>query len=131
MTSLQGWQYETLSEGHLLPDVQVSTWDGQNNENSCEKYILLYQYGVGPKFACNTTCMLLRTDSFKFWIVSSGTVYHPSQHLLVAWQMMEKGILLLILLYHTDHSGLMILKFGDYAGQSRCWSTSSCSSKED
>jgi len=45
--------------------------------------------------------------------------------------MMEERMLLFTLLYQSDHSGSMTLKSGDYAGQGRCWSASSCSSKKD
>jgi len=41
------------------------------------------------------------------------------------------GNLLLTLLSKTDHSGWMIFKSGDCAGQERCWSASSCSSNQE
>jgi len=90
------------------------------------RYIYLLKYGVGSTFACNTACILLGMDSYKFWIVASGMLYR------CRWRTSSScltddvgGNLILTLLSKTDHSVLMILKSGDCVGQERCWSASS------
>ena len=52
------------------------------------------------------------------------------ERLTVAWEMMEEGICFSPYTT-TDHSGSMIFKSGDYAGQERCWSAPSCFSNLD
>ena len=65
-------------------------------------------------------------DSCKFWIVSSGILYHSSSSCLGD----DEGNLLLTLLSKTDHSGSIIFRLGECASQRR-WSASSCSSNQD
>jgi hypothetical protein len=102
---------------------------GQNNGNSCERYTFLYQYGVVPPFACNTAYILLGIDSYTFWIVSSGILYYLYWRTSSSY--LSGGVnLLLTLLSKSGHSGSMIFKDGDYAGQGRCWSASSCFSNQ-
>jgi hypothetical protein len=68
----------------------------------------------------------------KFWIVSSGIMFHSSWR--TTYSCLRDGgggNLLLTLLCKTDHTCLMIFKSGNCAGQGRCWSASSCSSNQD
>jgi len=63
----------------------------------------------------------------KFWIVSSGILYHASSSRLRD----NRGNLLLTLLSKTDLSGSLIFKLGKCASQ-RCWSAAySWSSNKD
>jgi hypothetical protein len=106
------------------------TEDGQNNENSCEWYTFLINMAGSP-FTFNTAGILLGVDSCKFWKVFSGILYHSSRTTFSSCLRDGGGYLLLTLHSKTDHSGLMILKFGDNAGKGRCWNLSSCSSNQD
>jgi len=48
---------------------------------------------INTPFACNTVCILLGTDSRRFWIIRCGILYRSSWRTpLVAGEMMEERI---------------------------------------
>jgi hypothetical protein len=70
--------------------------------------------------------------SYKFWTVSSGILYHYSWRTSSScFRDVGDGNLFLTLVSKTDHSGSIILKSRDSAGQVSCWSSPSCSSNYD
>ena len=108
------------------------TGDGQNNGNICKRDTFLYSHRFGPPFACNTSCIFLGIDSYKFCIISSAILYHSSWRTSYSCLTDDGGgNLLLTLLSESDNSGLLIFMSGNCAGQGRCWSPSSCSWNQD
>jgi hypothetical protein len=104
----------------------TDTGDGQNNGNSCEIFLLIWSSVI---IYLHTTCILLGTDSYKFWIVSSALLYRSSWGTSSSCVRDEEGEnLLLTVLSETGHSVSMIYKPGECAGQESCRSESSCSS---
>jgi hypothetical protein len=72
-------------------------------------------------FACNTACILTGKYSCKFLVVSNGILYHSSRGTSSSCLRDDGGDnLILTLLSKTDHSGLMLVKSGNCAGQRRC-----------
>jgi hypothetical protein len=95
-------------------------------------YTFIYEYRVGPSFAFNTAAILLGIDSYKFWTVSSGSLYHSSWRTSSSrFRDVGGGNLFLTLVSKTDQNGSMTFKSGDCAGQGRCWSSPSCSWNHD
>jgi hypothetical protein len=71
-------------------------------------------------------------DSYKFWTVSSGILYHSSWRTSSdCFRDVGSGNLFLTLISKTDQNGSIMLKSDGYAGQGRCWSSSSCSSNHN
>ena len=96
------------------------------------KDTFLYWHEVHPPFSCNTTCIVLEIDSYKFWIVCSGILFYPSWRTSCSClRHTGGGNLHLIVLTKIDHSYMMMIKYGDCAGHGRCWSASSFSSNQD
>jgi hypothetical protein len=62
----------------------------------------------------------------------SGKLYYTSCRMSCSWLRVDGWEnVLLPLLCTTDHSGSIMLKSGECAGQGRCWRASSCSSNQD
>jgi len=105
------------------------TEDGQNIGDSCEIHTFHYYYGDGPPIAGDIACVLLAVDWYKFWTVCSAILYHcPWRTSSGCLRGDGGGTVLITILCATGHSGLMIFKSGDCAGQERCRSASSWSS---
>jgi hypothetical protein len=70
-------------------------------------------------------------DSYKFWTVCSGILYHSRRTCSDCCRNAGGGNMFLTLVSKTDQNGSVVFKSGDCAYQVRCWSSPSCSSNHD
>jgi hypothetical protein len=109
-----------------------STGVGQINGKTTDTVHILSLIWCWTIFVFNTATVLLGTDSYKFWTVSSRTVYHSSWRIPSSYfRDVGVGNLFLNLVSKTDQSISMVFKYGDYGGHGRCWSSPSCFSNQD
>ena len=129
------WNHKRNNFSHLIISITVQLWDIQWMDKIMETVLKDTNFCINTElgsFTCNTACILLGKVSCKFSIISSGILYHSSRKISSSCLREDGGgNLILTLLCKTGHSGLMIFKSGNCAGQRRCWSASSFSSKQD
>jgi hypothetical protein len=96
----------------------IHTGVGQNNGNTTDTVHISLLIWRWTTFAFNTAAVLLVMDSYKFWTVCNGILYHSSWRTFSScFRDVGGGNLFLTVVSKTDQSGSVMRKSGEFGGR--------------